>query len=96
MIASGIKVPIDPKMNDRFYVMGASDIRISNVLGLFRKVYSGKEFKNDKTLWLGYSHRIEVQNQLYNPDIEFDGDPAGFLPCSISAANDSLEIFVEG
>ena len=95
LIASGIKVPINPKMKDKFYLMGACNFHFSNVLGLFKKVYAGREFQNDNTLWLSYSHNIEVSNQHKNPDIEFDGDPAGYLPCSISNAKDSLEIFVD-
>ena len=92
LIASGIKVPVESGHEKQFYLMGACDLGLSNVFGVIKKVYSGKPFKNNNCLWIEYSEKIEVLNK--NSEVEFDGDPQGFSPCSISFASDDLNILV--
>lgn len=94
LIASGIKVPRQPDFVNQFYLMGACNLNWLNIIGVFRKIYSGKPFKNDSSLWIDYSDSIEISNNIKNPDIEFDGDPAGFLPCSINFVQNDLDIFI--
>ncbi len=94
LIASGIKVPIQLDFANQFYLMGACNLNWLNIAGVFKKIYSGTPFKNDRSLWIDYTGNIEISNNIKNPDIEFDGDPAGFLPCSVCFAQDDLDVFV--
>ena len=94
LIASGIKVPKDPNIFNQFYIMGTCNLKFTTIFGVLKKIYSGKPFKNNDSLWLEYSNNVEIENNPKNPDIEFDGDPSGFLPCSISYANDDLDVIV--
>ena len=94
LIASGIKVPIKPDTKDLFYLMGACNLTLRRTLGVFKKVYSGKQFENNDSLWIEYTNEIEILGNKKNPEIEFDGDPAGYLPCSIRFANQELDVIV--
>ena len=94
LIASGIKVPKKNSMGNKFYVMGACNLKLKTIPGVIKKVYSGNPFENNENLWIDYTDKIEIVNNLNNPDVEFDGDPAGYLPCSIEFAKDDLEVFI--
>ncbi len=90
-IASGIKVKSNlTDKNRRFYYMVARKLNILNLPGLIRKVYSGKSFRSTDVLYLNYCNTIEVYGNNKNPEVEMDGDPAGFLPCKIEIAVDDL------
>lgn len=92
-IASGIKVKNNLLPDDeRFYTFMVRDIRFSNLLEVFRKIYSGKDLENNEIVSLGYAEKIEVYGNSINPEIEFDGDPGGFLPCTIEIAEDCLDL----
>ena len=85
-------MPVEPGHNQQFYIMGACNLGFSKIPGVIKKVYSGKPFKNDNCLWIEYVETIEVLNK--NSEVEFDGDPQGYSPCSISFARDDLNILV--
>lgn len=95
LIASGIKVPIKSDLMNQFYLMGACNLSWFNIIGVFKKIYSGTPFKNDSSLWIDYASSIEISSNFKSPDIEFDGDPAGFLPCSINFAQEGLDVFYD-
>jgi diacylglycerol kinase family enzyme len=93
-IASGIKVEHSLGGSDRrFYYLSVKNLRIANIPSLLRKVYSGKPIKNTRYLELGYCREIKFPGNYNNPEVEFDGDPAGFLPCRIEIAEDPLDLF---
>lgn len=95
-IASGIKVKNQLSLRDsRFYTLIIKDIRFSDLAGVIRKIYSGKRFGNNKTMSLRYASSIEVYGNNRNPELEFDGDPRGFLPCVIETARDPLDLICE-
>jgi diacylglycerol kinase family enzyme len=95
-IASGIKVKNDIKQNDgRFYRLTVKNMGLCNCLSTIYKVYSGKQIKDDGILALDYIKKIEILGNNNNPEVEFDGDPGGFLPCSIEIADSSLELICE-
>lgn len=95
-IASGIKVNNDLTRGDsRFYTLIIKDINFANWTGVIKKIYSGKGFANDKTISLQYASSIEVYGNKRNPELEFDGDPRGFLPCMIETAQDPLDLICE-
>ena len=92
-IASGIK--INRGINDsgnELYLLKTANINAGNIFGLIRKIYSGKEFKNCDYLSLEYVEEIEIRNSTINNEVEFDGDPAGILPCRIRIAPDRLRL----
>ncbi len=92
-IASGIKVEHKLDRSDRrFYYLSVKRLGIANIPSLLRKVYSGKPIKNTSYLELGYCREIAFPGNYNNPEVEFDGDPAGFLPCKIEMAEDPLDL----
>ncbi|HWQ40673.1 MAG TPA: diacylglycerol kinase family protein [Desulfosporosinus sp.] len=96
-IASGIKVKNQLTRRDsRFYTLIIKDIGFADWFGVIRKIYSGKNFANTKTMSLQYASLIEVYGNRINPELEFDGDPRGFLPCVIETARDPLDLIYEG
>ncbi len=95
-IASGIKVKNDlSSAEGRFYNLIIKEISIANLTSVIRRIYSGKRFANNNTMSLQYARVIEVYGNGRNPELEFDGDPRGFLPCVIEAAVDPLELICE-
>lgn len=95
-IASGIKVNNDLSPGDTgFYNLIVQNLGWAGLLGVIRKIYSGKRFANDDIISLGYAHLIEVYGSNKNPELEFDGDPRGFLPCAIEAALEPLDLICE-
>jgi diacylglycerol kinase (ATP) len=96
-IASGIKIKNDLKENDdRFYTLVVKNLRLSKIPLCLRKIYSGKTIQNSDYFDLDYHKKIEIFGNKYNPEVEFDGDPAGFLPCKIEMAPDPLEVYIPG
>lgn len=92
-IASGIKLGDYPEKTPRsFYCMTVKELKIKHVIPLIRKVYSGKPFKNTPYLDITWCREIEFDENVKNPEVEYDGDPAGHLPCRIDLAQDSLEL----
>jgi diacylglycerol kinase family enzyme len=95
-IASGIKVSNKLEDGDgKLYCLQVSNLGVFNTPALIKKIYSGKSFSNNNYLSLSYCQSIEIYGNYNNPDVEFDGDPRGFLPCRIEVAPDSLEVFVD-
>jgi YegS/Rv2252/BmrU family lipid kinase len=92
-IASGIKVNNDlDKNNKNFYLLTVKNLNLFNMFNILRKIYAGKEIKKNNSVSLSYCNKIEVLKNNINPEIEFDGDPAGYLPCVIQEAEDQLDL----
>lgn len=95
-IASGIKVRNNLSPGNRcFYNLIIKNMRFVNLMGILKKVYSGRKFVNNHIISLQYAKTIEVYGNNENSELEFDGDPRGFLPCLIEAAQDSLDLICE-
>jgi len=96
-IASGLKVhhdlgPLDP----RLYVMSVRGLNLFNFSGALKTLYAGKAIPaNDTRLSLVHGSRIEITGDT-PLEVEFDGDPAGYCPCTITTAPDPLELIVGG
>jgi len=91
-IASGIKVNDDEIINqDRFYILIAAGLRLYNLPGLFRQIYSGN-IGRSKYLQLRQGKTIMLNSDGPDVEVEFDGDPAGYLPCSIETAYDTVDL----
>jgi diacylglycerol kinase (ATP) len=93
-IASGIRVPEGlADDDDRFYLLLAAGIGLSSIPRMLYHAYTGKP---DPAGVLRFSYFREAA--LFAPGrevgVECDGDPVGFLPCSISLAADPLDLIV--
>lgn len=92
-IASGIKVKNElEKMNKNFYLLTVRSLNLFNLFNIIKKIYRGKKFKNKTFIELSYCNKIQIFDNTLNPEVEFDGDPAGYLPCKIEQAYDSLNL----
>ncbi|NUN10773.1 MAG: diacylglycerol kinase [Ignavibacteriaceae bacterium] len=92
-IASGLKVYRDPAIADNmFYMMTVAGINLSNAGAMLKKVYAGKPFTNTAYLHLDYTGYAEITTESANDEVEFDGDPAGHLPCRIEMAKEKLTL----
>ncbi|MCK9424261.1 MAG: hypothetical protein M0Q38_16870 [Bacteroidales bacterium] len=94
-IASGIKVPVGiSDDDDRFYLLTAKNITMKSLPRLLYQVYTGI-ITSPEILELKYSRNVEIQSPGSKVSVEFDGDPAGFLPCSIDLSPDTIDLMVE-
>lgn len=92
-IASGIKVENNLVEGDgRFYNLLVRDMKLFDIVNVLKKIYSGKEIVNNRVLGLSYCKNIEIYGCNKNNEIEFDGDPQGFLPCKIEMAKDPVDL----
>lgn len=95
-IASGIKVKNRLSPNDRrFYILVIHNLGLVNWLSVLRRLYSGREFVDNRTMSLQYAEKVEVYGSRYNNRLEFDGDPRGFLPCVIETAREPLKLICQ-
>ena len=93
-IASGLKVSKGISDHDeRFYMLIAKNISIPVIPKLLYQFYKGK-FTSPELLELSYSRKLTFTSPDSNVGVEFDGDPAGTLPCSIDLAQDPLELII--
>ncbi len=92
-IASGIKVKNDLQQGDKyFYVLGIQNVKARNLISVLKKVYSGKIIEEDDAISLNYNKSIEIYGNNESSEVEFDGDPVGFLPCKVEVAKDPLDV----
>jgi diacylglycerol kinase family enzyme len=95
-IASGIKVKNSlVEGDDSFYALIVRNVGWMKVPYCLKSIYSGKEIPNSDTVYIKYAKNIEVYGNSDTPEVEFDGDPQGFLPCRIEMAKDKLELIHE-
>ena len=96
-IASGIKVNNELECgDDRFYSLLVQNMKLRHLSDIIQRVYSGRKLASDHITTLRYLKTIDIYGNSCCPEVEFDGDPAGFLPCSISMAADKLELLCRG
>jgi YegS/Rv2252/BmrU family lipid kinase len=92
-IASGIKVKNNLKHNDKkLYILIIKNLKITNFINIIKRIYSGLEIKNDNLISLEYTKKVDIYGSVKNCEIEFDGDPMGFLPCSIEISKDQIDL----
>lgn len=96
-IASGIKVKNDVKVEDyRFYSLVIKKLTILKCYDAIKRIYSGKTIENGECIAFNYCNTVDIWSNNINNEVEFDGDPAGFLPCRITSASDTLDLICEG
>ena len=92
-VASGMKIKNDLSHDDkRLYITSLKQINMMNVLPALRAIYSGKAIQDKAYISFRYAKSIEIASNKANSELEFDGDPQGYLPCRISVATDNLEL----
>jgi len=94
-IASGIKVNSELKEGDScFYCLTIKDMRFFDLIPCLKLIYSGNKIQNNRFAFLEYCKSIHILGNNTCPEVEFDGDPQGFLPCHIQMADESLDLIV--
>lgn len=92
-IASGMKVEHSLSDTDnRLYLLSLKSLNARNLVPALTAIYSGKAIVNNDNISFSYAHSIEIPAGQINNEVEFDGDPQGYLPCRITIAPDKLEI----
>lgn len=95
-VASGIKVNNSLSEGDnRFYTLIVRNVGWEKIPFCLKTIYSGKEISDSDTICLKYAKTVDVYGDSSNYEVEFDGDPQGFLPCRIEMAKDKLELINE-
>lgn len=90
-IASGIRM--DKGMDDdddRFYSLIVTRPAFMQIPSLLNQIYSGK-FNHSGYLTKAYGRVFSLTSDQ-ETEVEFDGDPAGYLPCQIELAKEPLEL----
>jgi len=96
-IASGIKVRSNIKAEDnRLYCLVIKKLTLLKLFDVIKSIYSGKTINNGEIISLNYCETVDIYGNNLNNEIEFDGDPVGFLPCRITSAADTLDLICEG
>lgn len=96
-VASGIKVYNDLVEGDgRFYNLIIKKFSLRYLPFYLNVLYSGKKISDNDVISLEYGKTIEIYGNSKDNEIEYDGDPQGFLPCKIEMAEDYLDIINEG
>lgn len=91
-IASGIKIHNSHLSNDKlFYCLTVRNVTILNLPYIIYSIYSGRKITKSSSLEIINCSEVKISGNS-NSEIEFDGDPQGFLPCNITFNCDSLEI----
>lgn len=91
-IASGIKVdlPLEPS-DGKMYLFTIQNKGLFSLLWNIKKVYDGS-FIHHPDNRLIYLEEFECQNNEFAPQVEFDGDPQGELPCKIRLDKKGLRL----
>lgn len=97
-IASGIKIANDlADDDDRLYALTVHHLSLRSLPGCLRALYSGKPIPRSGVFEMRYGREYTITSPEHLPiPVEFDGDPAGYLPCTITTAPDRLPLICGG
>ncbi len=90
IVASGIKLKMDISHDDgRLYILPLHGISRTRVLGYLPHAYTGSIAK-----WFPpiFASEVEILRGDENLEVEYDGDPRGFLPAKIKVLPKALEL----
>jgi YegS/Rv2252/BmrU family lipid kinase len=91
-IASGFKVLSPIKHDDgKMYFFSINKFNFFSILTNINKLYKGS-FQNHPNNTFKFISSFECEHNPTAPELEFDGDPRGYLPCKISISNKSLSL----
>jgi len=90
-IASGIKVNHTSK-NNQLYKLTVTKLKLKNIASCLTQIYTGNIRNNQDFIKLEYFRKMDILYDPLNPEVEFDGDPQGYLPARIETAKDLLDL----
>lgn len=94
-IASGLRVSREiPDSDRRFYILCVRDLNLGRLPGLLAQLYRG-DTRQSRVMEVDYSTKMEIETTPISM-VEFDGDPAGYTPCSIEVSLYPLKLIVAG
>ncbi len=90
-IASGLRVNEAIADDDsRFYILIVKDLNLWRLPGLLKQLYTGN-LSGSGVMEILYNDIINIETENHTR-VEFDGDAAGFTPCSIYAAPSTIRL----
>jgi diacylglycerol kinase family enzyme len=96
-IASGIQVHHNlSRVDPRLYVVAVRNLSVFNIIAVLRLLYGGQSIPTGREyITLEYGNLVTMTSN--DPvEVEFDGDPGGYCPCSITTASDHLDLITGG
>jgi diacylglycerol kinase family enzyme len=96
-IASGIKIhnTLSP-CDNTFYSVAVRQFPLFKTPGFLRAVYSGRPLPENGIFTVKTASCIHISSPSHEPvEVEFDGDPAGYLPCRIEPCPSPIELITE-
>ena len=96
-IASGIKIHNNISSPEKkFYNLTVTAFSIIRTPEFLRSIYSGKPIHENDIFSFNTGSVYEINSHSHKPvEVEFDGDPAGYLPCRIEPCNDTIDLITE-
>lgn len=92
LVASGYKVGVDIADNDgKSYLFSINNFSLPQLLLNFHRVYTGSFHKHPKNTLL-YFKEFSCEYNQNAPEVEYDGDPQGLLPCKIKLFSNRLRL----
>jgi YegS/Rv2252/BmrU family lipid kinase len=92
-IASGIRVAHDlTEDDDRLYSLAVHHLRLTSLPECLVTLYRGKKISNNSIFDFTTGREFHLHAFGKKVTVEFDGDPAGYLPCTIRTAPQQLPL----
>jgi len=83
-VASGLQVAHDlHRYQGCLYKLAITGLRLRDIPRGLLLLYGGRPLGNAPPFALDYFREIEIRHDHGPAEVEFDGDPAGFLPCKV-------------
>ncbi|MDP7422117.1 MAG: diacylglycerol kinase family protein [bacterium] len=93
-IASGMKVFSDIKPDDgRVAVLVVQRFSFLPLLANLPRLYGGT-FLDHENVTVTYAQEVDIFYDREHPEVEFDGDPKGFLPARIDLISRGMEVMM--
>ena len=94
-VASGLQVAHDlDRHHGCLYKLAITGMRLRDIPRGLLLLYGGRPPGNAPPFALDYFHEIEMRHNHGPAEVEFDGDPAGFLPCKVRLGHHPLPLCV--
>ncbi len=91
-VASGFKVGVDIGHHDgKSYLFSINNFSFLELLKNLPRVYDGTFYQHPKNTLL-YFKTFHCKENESAPEVEYDGDPQGFLPATITLLTDRLKL----
>lgn len=96
-VASGIKIAHElTDADNRLYALTVQKLGPFTFPGCLRALYAGRPIPKRGIFSFGYGRLFDIRARGRRVAVEFDGDPAGNLPCTVTTATDRLPLLCGG